>query len=556
MAGKTLTLDIKLDGKLDPSVTAAFTKLAGMATKAAKQTQMVKIGESVNKIAGASQKLMGAIVKSGLVIGGVIGAIGAKSISLTSDLQEVQNVVDVTFGKNAEQVNAWSKSVLDGFGMSELSAKQYSSSIGSIFKGMGIEGQALMEMSQGVTQLTGDVASFKNMSLEDVFVKLTGIATGETEALKGIGVVMTQANLKAYAMSRGITTNIDDMTQAEKVTLRYSFVMDTLKDAQGDFARTQGNFANQLRLAKENVNKLFLSIGEKLLPIITPMIQQFNDFIKAIPPGKIQEMTDKFAGLAQSGLKGISDFIVNEGPKIMGVITFMIDHSDLIIAGILGIAAATGALTLAQLYFNIAAAANPFTWIILAIIAAIAIVTAAIYLLWANWDSVVKFLGDCWNRFVLGLQLGWQAAWDGIVWAFKGAINLIIGGLNGLMSFTIGIVNGITSGINVISGAIGIPAIPQIPVPQIPMLAIGATVSAPMLAMIGEAGTETVVPHNNKPRSRALAMDAARGAGLRVGGDSVVININLHGTATKKDGESVIDAIENYFASRERVSYG
>jgi hypothetical protein len=208
MAGKTLQLDIKIDGKLDPSVQAAFTKLGNLANKASNQQKSLQIGNAVNQMASVSQRIMGTVMRGATVASVALGLVSGKSISLTSDLQEVQNVVDTTFGSNSQQIDAWSKTTLESFGLSELSAKKYSSSIGSMFKGMGIGGKNLTEMSQAVAQLTGDVASFRNMKAEDVFIKLTGIATGETEALKSIGVVMTETNLQAFAASKGIKKKI------------------------------------------------------------------------------------------------------------------------------------------------------------------------------------------------------------------------------------------------------------------------------------------------------------------------------------------------------------
>ena len=124
-------------------------------------------------------------------------------------------------------------------------------------------------------------------------------------------------------------------------------------------------------------------------------------------------------------------------------------------------------------------------------------------------------------------------------------------------SYLLGI-NQIINGINAVSGALHIPAIPNIPVPMIPYLAAGLTTAGPMLAMIGEAGTETVVPHNSKPRSQALALEAAQGAGLFMGDTKIEIYISMTG-GSKEEAREVGDELESrldrYFANKRRVSF-
>lgn len=591
MLPKTLQLDIKLDGKLDPSVQAAFTKLSNLASKTSRNLQMNNVGDSINKLAGISQKLMKTTLVGVSAVAAGVGVVLTKAVNAASDLQEVQNVVDVTFGKNSEQVNAWSKSVLNSYGLSELSAKKYSSTMGAMLKSSGVSSEKLLEMSQSMTQLTGDMASFYNLDNETAFEKIRSGISGETEPLKQLGINMGVANLEAYAMSMGIKKSYQNMTQAEQTTLRYSYLLKATSDAQGDFARTQGNYANQLRTAKENLTKLSISIGTKLLPVITPMIQKFNDWIQNIPPEKIQEMADKFANMATNGLSGITDFVTNTIPKIIDGIGFVIKHGPLIAGIIGGLVAATTALSFAQLYLNIVTAANPMTWIILGIVAAITLLTGAIIYCWLKFAGFRAFMAGMFEFIKSGFINAFaiiKPIVDGIILVFKGLIEFISGvftgnwkqafsGLGnivkGVFSGMVGVlamplnsiiagVNTLIDGANLVGGTVGVK-IPKIPNIQIPYLAQGATVMSPTLAMIGEAGMETVVPHNNKPRSKALAMTAAKGAGVSMGN---TIQITFAPIIYGNDGsikEELQQAysdfesqMDRYFANKERVSYG
>ena len=199
-----------------------------------------------------------------------------ESISLASNLAEVQNVVDVTFGEGADTINAWAKAAKSSFGMSELKAKQYTGTIGAMLKSMGLADDEVVSMSTDLAGLAGDMASFYNLDYDMAFDKIRSGLSGETEPLKQLGVNMSVANLEVYAMSKGITKAYDAMTQAEQATLRYNYLLDATADAQGDFARTSDSFANATKLLSENIDTLKAQIGEGLVDAITPVVNMIN----------------------------------------------------------------------------------------------------------------------------------------------------------------------------------------------------------------------------------------------------------------------------------------
>lgn len=199
-------------------------------------------------------------------------------IDVASDLQEVQNVVDVTFGeKGAAAVEDFAKKAAGSFGMSELSAKKFTGTMGAMLKSMNLDDAAVQDMSLALTGLAGDMASFYNLDAEEAFSKLRSGISGETEPLKQLGINMSVANLEAYAMSQGINTAWKEMSAAEQATLRYQYIMQATADAQGDFARTSDSYANQQRILQLNMENLSASIGKKVLPIITQFSGLLND---------------------------------------------------------------------------------------------------------------------------------------------------------------------------------------------------------------------------------------------------------------------------------------
>ena len=205
---------------------------------------------------GISQGLginLGALTKVGLIAAATkkLYDFGKASIEVASDLREVQNVVDVTFGHMSSQVNEFSSNATKQFGLSELSAKKFTSTMGAMLKSSGLTGQTVTDMSIDLAKLSADMASFYNLDNDTAFQKIRAGISGETEPLKQLGINMNVANLEAYNLSQGITKAWKDMTQAEQVLTRYNYLMHVSADAQGDFARNTGTWANQTKLLKE-----------------------------------------------------------------------------------------------------------------------------------------------------------------------------------------------------------------------------------------------------------------------------------------------------------------
>ena len=221
---------------------------------------------------------LGKVVASVLGVGAIV-AFAKSCIDLGSDLAEVQNVVDVTFGKMSGAVDAFSKNAITQFGLSELTAKKYMGTYGAMAKSFGIVEEAGYQMSASITGLTGDVASFYNLSTDEAYTKLKSIFTGETESLKELGVVMTQTALDQYALNNGFGKTTAKMTEQEKVMLRYRFVMSSLADASGDFARTSTSWANQVRVLSLQFQSLKATIGQGLINAFTPVIRVINTIL-------------------------------------------------------------------------------------------------------------------------------------------------------------------------------------------------------------------------------------------------------------------------------------
>lgn len=210
------------------------------------------------------------------------GLLSKSAIQYASDLQEVQNVVDVAFGAMANDINEWSKTTLKAFGLNELSSKRMAGRFMAMGNGMGIAAEKGLVMSKTLTQLSGDIASFYNVSVEEAETALQSIYTGETETLKRYGIVITEVNLQEYARRQGIQKSITQMTQLEKVMLRYNYIMEVTAQAQGDFARTSGSWANQVRLLKEQFQQLIGILGSGFIKALTPVVKALNQLLSML----------------------------------------------------------------------------------------------------------------------------------------------------------------------------------------------------------------------------------------------------------------------------------
>lgn len=255
------------------------------------------LANSAQQTAANAFKPIGRIIGAALA-GGALVKFTKDCLNLGSDLTEVQNVVDTTFGSMSLKADEFAKSALETFGMSEKVTKQYMGTLGAMSKSMGFSTSEAYDMAEAVTGLTGDVASFYNLSSDEAFNKLKSIWTGETETLKSIGVLLTQTNLDQYALNNGFGKTTAKMTEQEKVLLRYQYTLSALSDASGDFAKTQDSWANQTRILSLQFDSLKTTLGQGFVNLFTPILQVINSLLSKLSllANKFKEFTTLLMG--------------------------------------------------------------------------------------------------------------------------------------------------------------------------------------------------------------------------------------------------------------------
>ena len=310
-------------------------------------------------------------------------AAGTAAVNFASDLDESINKVEVAFGDNANEVLSWSETTLEQFGIAKGTALDMAATYGDMGTSMGLTTKEASNMATSLSGLAGDLASFKNIDIKQAVTALNGVFTGETESLKTMGIVMTQTNLDAYALANGFGKTTSQMTEAEKVNLRYAYVMNSTKNAHGDFARTSDGTANSLRVFQESLKELAATFGKNLLPVITPIIQKFTELVKKF--GKLSPETQKVIVVIAGLVAAIGPLLVAGGAIASGIgslLTLFGTISGAIAVVTTGAAAATPAIGALATAFTVLT--GPIGLVIAAVVGVIAIGVA----LWKNWDTI------------------------------------------------------------------------------------------------------------------------------------------------------------------------
>ena len=365
-----------------------FGSVSEQKIKAAGQ-KMQEVGNKISSI-GASLT-----TKFTLPIAAAFTAAGKSA----SDYEENLNKIDVAFGDSADEVKKWADTATKQFGLSKVAATEATAGFGALSKGIGLSEKSAAEVSTTLAGLSSDLASYFNTGTDVSAKALEGIFTGESEALKKFGVVMTETNLQKFAADHGMVWK--EASQSEKVMLRYQYVLEKTKDAQGDYSRTADGTANSFRTFQATLQNLATTLGQKLLPIITPIVQ------------KITTIVEKFSNLspqAQDLIVKIGLMVAAIGP-LMQVLGPVISLSGTALTHIPKLI--NGAKTLGTGLQGLAGILGAGGPVILAITAAI----AAGVLIYKNWDKIkaaAKKLGTALSKAWNGIKSAASKAWDAV----------------------------------------------------------------------------------------------------------------------------------------------
>ena len=431
----------------------------GNANLKALSEQLKKIGDKMTEVG----KTMTTKVTAPIVAGYTLAS------KYASDYEENLNKLDVAFGSNSQAVKEWSDTAREAFGLSKVQATDAASAFGALGKGIGLSEEEAANMSMTLAGLSADLGSYFNVGIDQSSKALEGIFTGESEALKKFGVVMTDVNLKQFAEDQGLVYN--ELTQTEKTLLRYNYVLEKTKDAQGDFSRTSDGTANSIKIFQASLQDLGTAIGTNLLPIITPIIQ------------KVTELINKFNELSPRTQKIIT--IIGLVAAALGPVIMIIGTLISSIGAIIGV---LGAVTLPMI----------------GIAAAIAAVIAIGIALYKNWDTIKAKAIEFKNKLVASftelktkITATFTAIKNAIVNPIQTAINTVknlISKIKGWFPISIGkVMSNIKLPHFKLTGKFDLKTL-SVPKLSIDWYKTGGIFDSPSVIGVGEAGPEAVVP--------------------------------------------------------------
>lgn len=280
----------------DYTLTAKITGDASSFEKTVKRAEALtaNLNAKIDKIAS---NMVSAGSKLTVGLTAPIALAAKKMVSSASDYQENLNKIDVAFGKSGKVIKEWSKTATKEFGLSRNEALESTALFGDMATSMGFTQKKAADMAKTLAGLAGDMASFKNVDVKQAMTALNGVFTGETESLKQLGIIMTQTNLEEFAAKTGKVYK--NMSQAEKVQLRYNYVLAMGKNSMGDYSETADGTANTLKTFSKSVDNLCISLGENLLPIITPIVQNMTELVDKFNSASpaVQQMSMITAGI-------------------------------------------------------------------------------------------------------------------------------------------------------------------------------------------------------------------------------------------------------------------
>lgn len=225
-----------------------------------------------------------------------LGFLGKSAIAAASDAEETAGKFGVVFRDIAGEANAMASSLSQDFDFAGVTAQKLLSDTGDLLAGFGFGQEEALKMSDAVARLGGDLASFTNYSggAEGASKVIAKALLGERESLKGLGVAITEADIKRLAEDQGI---VGELNRQQKAMLTMQLITKQSANAIGDYARTSGSLANVTRALGQEFLDLKVEIGKMLIETL-----HLPEVLKSAG-GYIKKITEFFKKLSPEGKK-------------------------------------------------------------------------------------------------------------------------------------------------------------------------------------------------------------------------------------------------------------
>jgi len=307
----------------------------------AAETRIRAWGASIQNV-GAKINALGAGVaglgQSLVRIGSAAAVPFVLAIRSAGDMAETVSKLEAVFKDDSMAVKTWAKSYSEAVGRSQKQVMTFLADTGSILSSFGFNAQQTKELSQTITQLATDLASFNNMRDTDALAALISGIGGESEPLKRFGVLLNETILNAELLAKGLDPEI--ATAEQKALARLEFVIKRTSNAQGDAIKTAGSFNNQMKALEGKISDLSVMIGEQLIPVATQMVQWAKNGI-----GIIARFAKENSGMARTiataaiAVAGIGAVLItlSVAIKAVGFSLAGVGAAFNVVAGIIGV---------------------------------------------------------------------------------------------------------------------------------------------------------------------------------------------------------------------------
>ena len=298
--------------------TASTTKLAAQTEKLTLQNQ--KLANSISK-AKDKQSLFNKVLNLSkyVALGYTLKNITTSLLGLiqgSADYIENMNLFTVVMGESKDKAEEFLNTMHNVLGLDTSKLMQYMGTFKGMANNMGIAEEQAYTMSEGLTKLTYDLASFYNTSIDQAFTSLSSAITGQTKSIREQfkGIDVTMGTLQTDLDNLGIDANVSELSYAEKSILRYISILRQSQAAQGDFARTMESPAQMMKQFTERVTTLarsfanmFIPALQAVLPYILAVTSLLTKMFDAIAKFfGYEPMTFDYSGM-ELGLGSVSD---------------------------------------------------------------------------------------------------------------------------------------------------------------------------------------------------------------------------------------------------------
>jgi hypothetical protein len=230
-----------------------------------------------------SRKTLGAFKKSAastaINVAAITAAVTTAGFAIrsftnaASRAQETMNLFNTVFAENSTATAKWANDFAKNIGRSKTEVKEWAATLQDTFVPLGFARDRAAELSKTLVELAVDVASFKNIASDrEVIDSFTSAIVGNHRAVRAYGVVITNATIETASFKAGLGKTFAQLTELEKVQLRYNIIMDSTKDAQGDAAKTATNYANRVKKLKGQAEDLKELLGNELMPVMSRIV--------------------------------------------------------------------------------------------------------------------------------------------------------------------------------------------------------------------------------------------------------------------------------------------